>query len=63
MYIYAYSFYYFFTQMEVIYFTSGLLYFGYTFLMAFAVFLLCGTVGYCSSFWFVMKIYSSVKVD
>lgn len=62
-YIYAYSFYYFFTQMETLYFVSGLLYFGYTFMISFGFFLLTGTVGYYSCYWFVMKIYSSVKVD
>jgi transmembrane 9 superfamily protein 2/4 len=63
VYIYAYSFYYFFTQMDTLYLVSGLLYFGYSFIIAFAFFLLCGTIGYYSCWWFVNKIYSAVKVD
>ena len=42
---------------------STILYFGYTFLLAFIFFLFTGTIGFLSTFWFVSKIYSVVKVD
>mmetsp|Transcript_13029 Transcript_13029/g.24472 ORF Transcript_13029/g.24472 Transcript_13029/m.24472 type:complete len:679 (+) Transcript_13029:217-2253(+) len=44
-------------------FFTYLLYFGYMFLMCFAIFLVCGSVGSLVSFWFVRKIFSAIKVD
>lgn len=40
-----------------------MLYFGYMFYISFAMFLITGTVGAMSSFWFVRMIFSSIKVD
>jgi transmembrane 9 superfamily protein 2/4 len=40
-----------------------LLYFGYMFLLSFAMLLVTGTVGSLSCFWFVRKIFSTIKVD
>jgi transmembrane 9 superfamily member 2/4 len=40
-----------------------LLYFGYMFLISFAMLLLFGTIGALTSLWFVCKIFSTVKVD
>lgn len=63
LYLFLYSFVYFFTQLEIIKFVSGLLFFGYMFLVSFAFFVLCGSIGYFSCFFFVRKIYSSLKID
>ncbi len=50
-------------QLEITQFVSTLLYFGYMSMMAFAFFLLTGTIGFLSCLTFVRKIYSSIKVD
>ncbi|BFZ55080.1 Transmembrane 9 super member 2 [Savitreella phatthalungensis] len=43
--------------------SSVILYFGYTALIAFSLFLVTGTVGFFASFIFVRTIYASIKVD
>ena len=43
--------------------TSGLLYFGYMLIISIAFFLLTGSVGFLACFWFVRKIYGSIKVE
>jgi len=40
-----------------------MLYFGYMFLIAGAVFLVTGMVGSMSCFWFIRKIFATIKVD
>lgn len=62
-YVFLYSTFYFFTKLEAIYLITGMLYFGYMFIISFGFFLLTGTIGYYACFWFVNKIYSSIKVD
>lgn len=43
---------------------SGIvLYTGYSALISFLFFVLTGSIGYFSSWWFVHKIYSSIKID
>ncbi|KAF7549030.1 hypothetical protein G7046_g8474 [Stylonectria norvegica] len=39
------------------------LYVGYSALISFLFFILAGSIGYFSSWWFVRKIYSSIKID
>jgi len=63
IYMFLYSIFYFFTKLDITRPVSALLYFGYSFIMALAFFVLTGTVGYYSTFLFVRKIYSQVKVD
>jgi len=62
-YMFLYSIFYFFTKLEIQRFVSGLLYFGYTLIMAFAFFVLTGTIGFYACLLFVKKIYSQIKVD
>lgn len=62
-YLFMYSILYYFTRLNITKFTSALLYFGYMFLAAFAFSIMTGTIGYFACYWFVRKIYSSVKVD
>jgi transmembrane 9 superfamily protein 2/4 len=40
-----------------------MLYFGYMFLVSFAIFLVTGSVGAMTSLWFIRKIFSTIKVD
>lgn len=63
LYVFLYSAFYFCTKLDALYFITGCLYFGYMFIICLGFFLLTGTVGYYSSFWFVNKIYASIKVD
>ena len=44
-------------------FVPVLLYFGYMMLASLLFVLMTGTVGFFSSWWFVWKIFSAVKVD
>jgi len=44
-------------------FFTYLLYFGYTFLMCFTIFLVCGSLGSLVTLWFVRKIFGAIKVD
>ncbi|CAA0821134.1 Transmembrane 9 superfamily member 7 [Striga hermonthica] len=62
-YLFLYSAFYFFTKLEITKPVSGILYFGYMFIASYAFFVLTGTIGFFACFWFVRKIYSSVKID
>lgn len=62
-YLFVYCVHYFISKMSISGFVSTLLYFGYTSIMVFLFFLLTGTVGFFACFWFVRRIYASVKVD
>ncbi|KAE8656251.1 Transmembrane 9 superfamily member 7 [Hibiscus syriacus] len=63
LYLLLYSAFYFFTKLEITKLVSGILYFGYMVIVSYAFFFLTGTIGFYVCFWFVRKIYSSVKVD
>jgi len=62
-YLFIYCVHYFITKLQISGVISTMLYFGYTSIMVFSFFLLTGTIGFLSCFWFVRKIYSVVKVD
>lgn len=62
-YLFIYCCHYFMTKLQIEDAASTFLYFGYTLIMVFLFFLLTGTIGFFSCFWFVRKIYSVVKVD
>ncbi|XP_020269316.1 transmembrane 9 superfamily member 7-like [Asparagus officinalis] len=63
LYLFLYSAFYFFTKLEITKLVSGILYFGYMLIGSYAFFVLTGTIGFYACFWFVRKIYSSVKID
>lgn len=63
LYMFLYSIFYFFTKLEIQKPVSALLYFGYTFIMALAFFVLTGSIGFYACYFFVRKIYGSIKVD
>lgn len=62
-YMFLYSIFYFFTKLDITKAVSGLLYFGYTFIMAACFFVLTGAIGFYACYFFVRKIYGSIKVD
>lgn len=63
VYLFLYSIMYFYTRLEIVYFLPGLIYFIYMGIVSIAFFIMTGTIGFLASYWFVHKIYSSIKVD
>ncbi|XP_071165209.1 transmembrane 9 superfamily member 2-like [Mytilus edulis] len=63
IYLFIYCIHYLVSKLEIHGSASYFLYLGYTFIMVFLFFLLTGSIGFFSCFWFVTKIYSVVKVD
>ena len=43
--------------------TGAVLYVGYSALIGFLVFVLTGSIGFLASYWFLFRIYGSIKVD
>jgi transmembrane 9 superfamily protein 2/4 len=63
LWMYLYGAYYFNTELQIEKFVPTLMYFGYNFISCLAFFVMTGTVGAVSCFFFVHKIYSSIKID
>nr|KAF6435839.1 hypothetical protein HJG63_012562 [Rousettus aegyptiacus] len=61
---FMYVVHYFFTKLQIVGISSTILYFGYVMIMVLIFFIFTGTVRFFfSCFWFITKIYSTVKVD
>ncbi|EJP66605.1 hypothetical protein MY5147_001955 [Beauveria neobassiana] len=54
---------YLITKVKLGGFAGTVLYIGYSALISFLFFILAGSIGYFASWWFVMKIYKSIKID
>jgi len=65
VYLFLYSVFYlcFTSTMRLTRLVSIILFFGYMLLVSYVFFIITGTVGFMASFWFVRKIYGSIKVD
>ncbi|CAF1400820.1 unnamed protein product [Rotaria sordida] len=63
VYFFLYSGYYFATKLKISDGISTFLYFGYTLMLTFILFLFTGAIGFLACFWFVRKIYSVIKWD
>lgn len=63
IYLFLYSIVYFVTKLEIDAVVSTMLFFGYMFLISVGFFLLTGTIGFVSSYYFVETIYGSIKTD
>lgn len=63
LYIFLYAIWYFIAELDITGVVPSMLYFGYMFVISCAFFLLASSIGFFSCFWFVDKIYSSIKVD
>lgn len=61
--MYAYAAFYFFVRSNMSGTLQTVQFFGFTFVAAYAFFLMLGTVGFLSSLVFVRYIYSSLKFD
>ncbi|KAM3511528.1 hypothetical protein MY11210_004814 [Beauveria gryllotalpidicola] len=54
---------YLITKLKLGGFAGMVLYVGYSALISFLFFILAGSIGYFASWWFVMRIYKSIKID
>ncbi|KAL8456543.1 hypothetical protein ACS0TY_034676 [Phlomoides rotata] len=63
LYLFLYAIFYFCTKLQITTLLSAFLYFAYMLLIAYAFFILTGTIGFCACFFFVRMIYSSLKID
>nr|XP_033800371.1 transmembrane 9 superfamily member 2-like [Geotrypetes seraphini] len=63
VYLFIYAVHYFFSKLLITGTASTILYFGYTMIMVLIFFLFTGTIGFFACYWFVIRIYSVVKVD
>jgi len=63
-YLFIYSFLYYFTgNLNIEGYIATLLYFSYMFIASFTFFIVTGSLGLMSTYAFVYKIYSSIKID
>ncbi len=62
-YLFLYSVWYLVAKLEMDSFASFIIYFGYMSIICLTFFLFTGCVGFFSCFWFVRKIYGSIKID
>lgn len=62
-YLMVYSIWFAVGKMALVGFIPTIVYFTYMSIVCLALALLCGSVGFLSSLWFVRKIYGAVKVD
>ncbi|KAH7108249.1 hypothetical protein BKA62DRAFT_681617 [Auriculariales sp. MPI-PUGE-AT-0066] len=58
-----YSVYYWITWLSLDSASSVLLYFGWVLVLAVFQFLICGTIGFLSSYWAVKRLYSAIRID
>lgn len=63
IFLYLYSIIYYNTSTQMNGFLQGVFFFGYMAIISYGVFLLLGSIGFCSSWGFVRYIYSSLKFD
>lgn len=63
LYFFFYSVFYFVTKLRITKFVSILIYFGYTLIFSLLFFVMAGFVGLITSYFFVRKIYSSLKFN
>jgi len=62
-YMFLYAIFYYATRLDLDGFVPSLLYFGYSLILCLFFFVLTGTIGYYSCYWFVRKIYNAIHSD
>jgi len=62
-YIFGYSIYYFIVRLDSKGFVPGLLFFGYTTILTLGFFIMTGMIGFCTTFYFLKKIYTASHQD
>jgi len=63
VYLFIYSVFYFINKIESGFAITAILYFGYMLAISLLFFLATGVIGYTASYWFIVKIFGSIKVD
>ncbi len=63
LFIFGYSFYYYFARSEMSGFMQTAFFFGYMLIASWAFFLMLGNVGFRASFRFVRHIYRAIKSE
>lgn len=63
IYLFIYCIHFFTTKLAISGTISTILYFAYTSIFVFMFFLMTGTIGFAATYYFVHKIYGSIKVD
>lgn len=63
IYIFLHSLIFLASKLSLGGFSSNMLYIGYSFLISLAFFVTTGTMGYIATFFFIRRIYSSIKID
>ncbi|CAK7205400.1 Transmembrane 9 super member 2 [Sporothrix eucalyptigena] len=63
LYIFANAIIYWISKLSIGGLAGSVLYVGYSALISFLFFILTGSIGFFSSWWFTRKIYGSIKVD
>jgi transmembrane 9 superfamily protein 2/4 len=63
IYVFLYSILYFSSRLQMDRFVSIMLYFGYMLIISVMFFLVTGSIGLLSTFFFVRAIYGSIKID
>jgi len=63
VYVFAYGAFFYCSKLDIVGFTSTVLYFGYTALMSITFGIFTGSIGFFASFLFVRYVYSAVKID
>lgn len=63
LFVYAYAIYYFLARSDMSGFMQFVFYFGYNFVVCYALFLLLGFVGWRASLVFVRRIYRAIKCE
>jgi len=63
IFIYAYSFFYYWYRSKMSGTLQGCFYFGYMLVLSYYFFIMLGTVGFFSSFFFIRQIYEFLKVN
>ncbi|EPE06747.1 endosomal integral membrane protein [Ophiostoma piceae UAMH 11346] len=63
LYIFANAIIYWISKLSISSLSGSVLYVGYSALISFLFFILTGSIGFFSSWWFTRKIYASIKVD
>eukprot|EP00756_Hemistasia_phaeocysticola_P012624 Hpha_TRINITY_DN15219_c1_g3::TRINITY_DN15219_c1_g3_i2::g.65411::m.65411/K17086/TM9SF2_4; transmembrane 9 superfamily member 2/4 len=64
LYVFLYSIFYFYSSsMQMKKFVPILLFFGYMGVLSYIFFVATGTIGFIACFWFVRRMYGSVRID
>jgi len=63
LYMFLYAIFYYVTRLQVDGFVPSLLYFGYSLILTLFFFMLTGTIGFYSFYYFVKKIYQAIHQD